>query len=196
MRRFSPLLSLVLIAGLLLTVTYMLSAQDGPDRNQRPDRGNRQSNRGNQQSNRGNQQFDPAQMIERMTERAIESMKLPEEEAEILKPFVHTLVQTRMEQSQQQREAVQALRAAVDANNTAEITSKLAALKVMRKDHQAKSEALEQNLLELLTVEQEAQLTVSGIVNSDGMGMMGGGFRGRQQGAGQRPGGQAPRGNQ
>ena len=182
MRRFSPLLSLVLIAGLLLTVTYMLSAQDGPDRNQRPDRGNRQSNRGNQQSNRGNQQsnrgnqqFDPAQMIERMTERAIESMKLPEEEAEILKPFVHTLVQTRMEQSQQQREAVQALRAAVDANNTAEITSKLAALKVMRKDHQAKSEALEQNLLELLTVEQEAQLTVSGIVNSDGMGMMGGG---------------------
>jgi len=52
---------------------------------------------------------------------------------------------------------------------------------------------MEKDLVELLTLNQEAQLTVSGVVNSDGGFGGGGGFGGR----GGRPGGNGPqRGNQ
>lgn len=138
-------------------------------------------------------QIDPETMIQRTLERALEQLKLSEEESAVLKPKIEVIIRTRMEQSQKMRDLVDSLREAVDAKNTEGIKSKLAEIKSKRKEHRAKVEALEEQLIELLTPEQEAILTVSGIVNSDGFGFFGF-FRGpRPQGSQpQRQGGPPP----
>ena len=66
MRRKTHSLTFVLVVGLVLTCAYFISAQEDtrPNRPSRQQRGQRGEGRG--------RQFDPAQMIERQTQRAIE----------------------------------------------------------------------------------------------------------------------------
>ncbi|MDE0041693.1 MAG: hypothetical protein OXT74_06635, partial [Candidatus Poribacteria bacterium] len=71
------------------------------------------------------------------------------------------------------------LRTAVDSGDNAQIKSALEALKAKQSEQKTKSASLEDDLVELLTVRQEAQLTIAGIVNNSG-GFRGfGGRRGR-----------------
>ncbi|MBC8234308.1 hypothetical protein H8E77_32565 [bacterium] len=171
MRKFR-LLAFALVVGLILTTSYIISAQQREERRQRPGQGQQR------------RQMDPEQMIQRRIERTMQELKLSEEESAVLKPKIEGLLRTRTEQSRGMRTLIDDLRKAVEAKDDAQIQAKLAEVKTKRKEHKAKVETLEQGLIELLTLKQEAQLTVSGVVNSDGMGgFFGGGFRrpGQQQ---------------
>jgi hypothetical protein len=173
MRKLNRLLVSVLIVGLVLTAAHVISAQQrGGARGQGPQQGRR---------------FDPEQMMERMMERIMERLNLAEDEASVLKPRIEGIIRTRQEQSTEIRELTDALQEAIDAKDAGQIKAKLDEVKAKRKEHKAKSEAMEKELTELLTVEQEANLTVLGVVNSDGFGFRFGGGRG--QGMQRRPGG-------
>ncbi len=176
--------------GLVLTSAYFISAQEDT----RPDRSSReQRTRGE----RGRGQFNPAQMAERQTQRAIEDLNLSAEEAAVLVPRIKAIAQHRLQQRQALRPLTQALRTSVDGEDKAEIKSALDALKAQQNEQKTKAEALEKELVELLTLRQEAQLTIAGVVNSDGSGGFGG-RRGRLGGGDGRRGNRPdrPRGNQ
>ena len=182
-RKFHHPLTFALVLGLMLTTAYFISAQEDtrPDRSQHQ-RGRRGRGEG------GRRQFAPAQMVERLAQRAIEQLNLSDAEATILEPRITAIAQRRMQRRQDMQPFTEALRAAVDSGDEAQIKSALEALKAKQKENKEKSEALEKDLVELLTLSQEAQLTIAGIVNSDG----GFGYRGGFGAGGgrRRPGGQ------
>ena len=175
----------IFVIGLILTSAYFISAQEDT----RPDRSNLQQQGRGQRGEGGRRQFDPAQMAERQTERAIEDLNFSDEEAAILVPKIKAIAQHRLQQRQELRPFAQALRTSVDGGDKAQIKAALKTFKAQQAAQKEKAEALEKDLVELLTVRQEAQLTIAGIVNSDG-GF--GGFGGRRGRAG---GGEGRRGN-
>ncbi|MBC8235397.1 CotH kinase family protein [bacterium] len=152
--KFNCLLTFVLVVGLVLTTTYIISAQQDEGR----------------ERFRQRRQMDPEAMIPRMVERMMEELNLSDEATDFLKPKIEGIVQTRMKQSLETQELIEALRKAIELNDDVQIKEKLDFVKSKRKEHESKAEALEKELIELLTVEQEVQLTVSGIVNNDGTG--------------------------
>jgi chromosome segregation ATPase len=168
-RKFNCLLAFVLIIGLVLTSAYIISAQQ--------DSGRRQQRPGQRQQRR---QIDPEVMIQRRIERIMRDLNLSEEETAVLKPKIASILHTRLEQNREARNLIDALRKAIEAKDDEQIQAKLTEVKNQRKENQAKIETMEQELIELLTLKQEAQLTVSGVINSDGIGGFFGGFR-RQQ---------------
>lgn len=176
MRKFNRLLAFVLVVGLVLTTAYFISAQQDT-RRQRPQR-------------EGRRQMDPAEMMKRRVERVMEQLKLPDDEAAVLKPEIEGIMQTRTKQSTGMRTLISDLQKAIEAKDDVRMKEKLELVKAKRKEHKAQAEKLEKKLVELLTLKQEAQLTIAGIVNSDGSGLFGGfgGQRGMRGGQG-RPGG-------
>ena len=162
------LLITVCAISLILTSAYFISAQEET----RPDRSTRQQQNRGQRRGGGRAQFNPEQMIQRQTERAVENLNLSDEESAILVPKIKAILQHRMQQPQTLRPFAEALRTAVDGNDDAQVRSTLQALKAKRNEQKTTSETLGKELIELLTVRQEAQLTIAGVVNSDG------GFRG------------------
>ena len=189
MRRLNHLLAFVLIVGLVLTTAYIISAQQDTGRRQRP---------GQQQ---GRRQMDPEAMMKRRVERVMEQLKLSEEETTVLKPKIESIMQTRTKRSTEMRTLISDLQKAIEAKDDAQIKAKLDAVKAKRKEHKAQSAKREKEMIELLTVTQEAQLTIAGVVNSDGSGGMFGGFGNRDRrgmrGGQNRPGARGGmRGNQ
>ncbi len=186
----SPKLNRLLIAtfviGFVLSSAYFISAQEDT----RPDRSNLQQGERGQRGEGGRRQFNPEQMAERQTERAIEDLNLSDEETAILVPKIKAIAQHRLQQRQELRPFAQALRTSVDGEDKAQIKAALKTFKAQRAARNTTAKALEKDLVELLTVRQEAQLTIAGIVNSDGGGF--GGFGGRRGRAG---GGEGRRGN-
>ena len=184
-RKLNRSLVAIFTIGLVLTSAYFISAQEDT----RPDRSSRQQQERRQRGERGRGRFDPAQMAERQTQRAIENLNLSDEESTVLVPRIKAIAQHRLQQRQALRPLTQALRTAVNGENQAEIKSALDALKAQQNEQQTKADALEKELVELLTLRQEAQLTIAGVVNSDsGFG----GFGGRR---GRLGGGDGRRGN-
>ena len=180
--------------GLVLASAYFISAQEDT----RPDRSSREQRTRGERSERGRGQFNVAEMVERQTQRAIEDLNLSGEEAAVLVPRIKAIAQHRLQQRQALRPLTQALRTSVDGEDKAEIKSALDALKAQQNEQRTKAEALEKELIDLLTLRQEAQLTIAGVVNSDG-GFGGfGGRRGRLGGGDGRRGNRPdrPRGNQ
>ena len=187
-----PLIAMFVI-GFVLSSAYFISAQEDT----RPDRSNLQQQERGERRERGRGQFNPAQMVERQTQRAIEDLNLSDEEATILVPKVKAIAQHRLQQRQELRPFTQALRTSVDSGDSKQIKAALKSFKAHQAAQKKKTEALEKELVELLTVRQEARLTIAGIVNSDS-GFSGfGGRRGRIGGGdgrrGDRP--DRPRGN-
>lgn len=182
------MLALVFILSLVMT-SIIISQQPDQPPNQPQDR-NRMRQGGTQ-----DRQFDPATMLKQRVDRTMEQLKLPEDEASVLRPMIEKILQTRMDQSQEIRDLTNSLREAVNAKDTEKIKSSLTNIKAKREANRIKIEAMEKELLEFLTLEQEANLTLSGIVNSDGMGGFFGGFGGPGgpgQDRGNRPGGDRP----
>jgi hypothetical protein len=171
--------------GLVLASAYFISAQEDT----RPDRSNLEQQERGERRERGRGQFNPAQMVERQTQRAIENLNLSDEEAAVLVPRIKAIAQHRLQQRQALRPLTQALRTSVDGEDKAEIKSSLDALKAQQNEQKTKAEALEKELVELLTVRQEAHLTIAGIVNNDG------GFSGFGDRRGRRGDGEGRRGN-
>ena len=186
MKKVSSLTALLVIILSLAMVSIIIAQQPGGDRN----RPNRQQER---------QQFDPAEMMNRRVNQIMEQLKPSADEAAVLKPMIESILQTRMTQSTEMRELVNGLREAVNAKDTEKIKSSLANIKAKREANRLKMEQMGKGLAELLTLEQEASLTVAGVVNSDGMGGFIGGFGGGPgapgQDRGNRPGGERQRQN-
>lgn len=183
----------IFVIGLVLSSAYFISAQEDT----RPDRSNLQQQERGERRERGRGQFNPAQMVERQTERAIENLNLSDEETAVLVPKIKAIAQHRLQQRQELRPFTQALRTSVDGGDSAQIKAALKSFKAHQTAQKKEADALEKDLLELLTVRQEAQLTIAGIVNNDS-GFSGfGGRRGRIGGGdgrrGDRP--DRPRGN-
>ena len=174
MRNLNRLLTLVLIVGLVLTTAYFISAQQGGSRRQPSDQ-------------QGRRQFDPEAMMKQRLDRIMQQLNLSEEEAAVLRPKIENIMQTRIKQSTEMRTLMSDLRTAINAKDEAQIKAKLDAVKDKQKEHKAQTEEMEKELVELLTVTQEAQLTIAGIVNSDGAGFFGG-FGGQQDRGGMRGG--------
>ena len=184
----------ILTIGLVLISAYFISAQEDT----RPDRSSREQRGRGERGERGRGQFNIAEIVERQTQRAIENLNLSDEEGAVLVPKIKAIAQHRLEQRQTLRPLTQTLRTSVDGEDKAAIKSALDALKAQQNKQKTKAEALEKELVELLTLRQEAQLTIAGIVNSDGGAGGFGGRRGRLGGGdgrrGDRP--DRPRGNQ
>ena len=172
-RKLNRPLVAIFIIGFVLSSAYFISAQEDT----RPDRSSRQQRTRAERGERGRGQFNVAEMVERQTQRAIEGLNLSDEEAAVLVPRIKAIAQHRLQRRQALRPLTQALCTSVDGEDKAEIKSALDALKAQQNDQKTKAEALEKELVELLTVRQEAQLTIAGVVNSDG-GF--GGFGGRR----------------
>ncbi len=180
MKKISIILVIAIGFSVLLLASHLIYAQQqggqrpAPNQQQRP-------------------QFDPQQMMERRMQQIMERLNLSPEESAIIRPKIESLTRMRMDQSQEMRPLMEALQKAVDAKDSKQITSALKAVKDKRAEQKRAYEEAEQELLELLTVEQEANLTLMGVVNSDGMGMMFGGFRMGGPGQGPDQGGQRQR---
>ena len=166
-------LTLIFIVGFVLTSAYYISAQEDtrPDRSNRGEQG--RGNRGGEQ--RG--QFNLEEMVERQTQRAIEELNLSEDEKTVLVPRIKAITEHQIGRRRDLRPLVEALRTAVDSGDNAKIKSALDALKAKQSQQKTKSDSLQAGVVELLTVRQEAQLTIAGIVNNSG-GF--GGFGGRR----------------
>ena len=166
-------LTLIFIVGFVFTSAYYISAQEDtrPDRSNRGEQG--RGNRGGEQ--RG--QFNLEEMVERQTQRAIEELNLSEDEKTVLVPRVKAITEHQIGRRRDLRPLVEALRTAVDSGDNAKIKSALDALKAKQSQQKTKSDSLQAGVVELLTVRQEAQLTIAGIVNNSG-GF--GGFGGRR----------------
>ena len=153
----------ILIIGLVLSSAYFISAQEDT----RPDRSSRQRQEYGERGERGRRQLDPAQMVERQTQRAVENLNLSDEETAVLVPRIRAIAQHRLQQRQELRPFAQTLRTSVDAGDRAQIKAALKSFKAHQAAQKEKAEALEKDLVDLLTVRQEAQLTIAGIVNND-----------------------------
>ena len=193
-RKLNRPLVATLIIGFVLSSAYFISAQEDT----RPDRSSREQRTRGERGERGRGQFNVAEMVERQTQRAIENLNLSDEEAAVLVPRIKAIAQHRLQQRQTLRPLTQALRTSVDGEDKAEIKSALDALKAQQNEQKTKAETLEKELVELLTLRQEAQLTIAGIVNNDSGSGGFGDRRGRRGGGegrrGERP--NRPRGNQ
>jgi hypothetical protein len=177
MRKLIYSLVFVLVIGLTISTSGLVLAQQ---QDQGPGQGGP-----NQQNRQQRPQMDPEAMIKQMLTRITEQLKLSDDESKVITPMIENILRTRMTQNQANRELMNSLRTIINAKDieatkkTDQIKSKLAELKAKRKENKEKSEAMEKELIELLTPDQEAILTVSGIVNSDGSGFGGfGGFGG------------------
>ena len=183
--KLNRLLVGMLAIGFVLTSAYFISAQEDT----RPERSDRQQRGRGERGEGGRGQFNIAEMVERQSQRAIEGLNLSDEETAVLVPRIKAITQHRLQQRQELRPLTQTLRTSVDDGGDAEIKSALEALKAQQGKQKTRAEALEKELVELLTMRQEAQLTIAGVVNSDG-GF--GGFGGRR---GRLGGGEGRRGN-
>ena len=176
MRRLNHLLVLMLVIGLAFATVHVISAQ--------------QRGGGRQGGGRQGRQMDPAAMLERRMERIMDQMELSADESAVLKPMIEGILKERTKQSTEMQQIRDDLQKAIDAKSADQMKAKLAGIKAKRKEHKAKSEEMEKKLLELLSVEQEARLTILGVVNGDGSGMSFGGFGGfGGRGPGGGPGG-------
>lgn len=171
--RSNRLLIAICVIGFVLSSAYFISAQEDT----RPDRSSRQQRERGEQGEGRRGQFNLEQMVERQIQRAIEDLNLSDEEAAILVPRIKAIAQHRLQQRQALRPFAQALRTSVEGEDSGEIRSALDDLKAQQHEQKTKAETLEKELVDLLTVRQEAQLTIAGVVNSDG-GF--GGFSGRR----------------
>ena len=183
--RSNRLFIAIFVIGLVLSSAYFISAQEDT----RPDRSNLQGQERGQRGERGRGQFDPAQMAERQTQRAIEGLNLSDEEAAVLVPRIKAIAQHRLQRRQELRPFTEALRTAVDGEDNAQIKAALKSFKAQQAAQKTTVKALETELVELLTVRQEAQLTIAGIVNNDS------GFGGFGDRRGRRGDGEGRRGN-
>ena len=138
----------IFIIGFVLSSAYFISAQEDT----RPDRSDLQQQRRGERGEGRRGQFDPAQMAERQTERAIEGLNLSDEEATILVPKIKAIAQHRLQQRQDLRPFTQTLRTSVDDGDSTQIKAALKSFKAHQAAQKEKAEALEKDLVELLTV--------------------------------------------
>ena len=177
MNTFIKSLSLLVVTAVFASVTVDISAQE---RDRDRDRGNRE--RG-ERGNRGN--FDRSQFMERIMERYRENLGISVAEWKVVQPKVQAVMDNRISgtsgmmsffggrgsrgrgDSSTEKTPTSELRDLLekDAPSKEEIKAKLAAYRADRKAREAKLNKAQEDLRQLLTLKQEAQAVLSGLLN-------------------------------
>ena len=170
-------LSLLVVTAVFAGVTVDISAQER-DRNR--DRGNRE--RG-ERGERG--QWDRSQIMERIMDRYRENLGFSVAEWKVVQPKVQAVMDNRISgasgmmsmfggsrrgrggDSSTEKTPTSELRDLLekDAPSKEEIKAKLAAYRADRKAREAKLKKAQEDLRQLLTLKQEAQAVLSGLLN-------------------------------
>ena len=177
MNTFIKSLLLLVVTAVFASVTVDISAQE---RDRDRDRGNR--DRG-ERGNRGN--FDRSQIMERIMERYRENLGISVAEWKVVQPKVQAVMDNRISgvsgmmsmfggsrrgrggDSSTEKTPTSELRDLLEKENPAkgEIKAKLAAYRADRKAREAKLKKAQEDLRQLLTLKQEAQAVLSGLLN-------------------------------
>ena len=177
MNTFIKSLSLLVVTAVFASVTVDISAQE---RDRDRDRGNRE--RG-ERGNRGN--FDRSQIMERIMERYRENLGISVAEWKVVQPKVQAVMDNRISgtsgmmsffggrgsrgrgDSSTEKTPTSELRDLLEKDDASkgDIKAKLAAYRADRKAREAKLKKAQEDLRQLLTIKQEAQAVLSGLLN-------------------------------
>ena len=177
MNTFIKSLSLLVVTAVFASVTVDISAQE---RDRDRDRGNRE--RG-ERGDRGN--FDRSQIMERIMERYRENLGISVAEWKVVQPKVQAVMDNRISgtsgmmsffggrgsrgrgDSSTEKTPTSELRDLLEKDDASkgDIKAKLAAYRADRKAREAKLKKAQEDLRQLLTLKQEAQAVLSGLLN-------------------------------
>ena len=177
MNTYIKSLSLLVVTAVFASVTVDISAQE---RDRDRDRGNRE--RG-ERGNRGN--FDRSQIMERIMERYRENLGISVAEWKVVQPKVQAVMDNRISgtsgmmsffggrgsrgrgDSSTEKTPTSELRDLLEKDDASkgDIKAKLAAYRADRKAREAKLKKAQEDLRQLLTLKQEAQAVLSGLLN-------------------------------
>ena len=175
MNTFIKSLSLLVVTAVFASVTVDVSAQER-DRNR--DRGNRE--RGGERG-----QWDRSQIMERIMDRYRENLGFSVAEWKVVQPKVQAVMDNRISgasgmmsmfggsrrgrggDSSAEKTPTSELRDLLEKENPAkgDIKAKLAAYRADRKAREAKLKKAQEDLRQLLTIKQEAQAVLAGLLN-------------------------------
>ena len=179
MNTYIKSLSLLVVTGVFASVTVDVSAQER-DRNR--DRGNRED-RGGRGGDRGG--FDRSQIMERIMDRYRENLGFSVAEWKVVQPKVQAVMDNRISgasgmmsmfggsrrgrggDSSTEKTPTSELRDLLEKDDASkgDIKAKLAAYRADRKAREAKLKKAQEDLRQLLTIKQEAQAVLSGLLN-------------------------------
>jgi len=173
-------LSLLVVTAVFASVTVDVSAQER-DRNR--DRGNRERG-GERGGERG--QWDRSQIMDRIMDRYRENLGFSVAEWKVVRPKVQAVMDNRISgasgmmsmfgggsrrgrggSSSDEKTPTSELRDLLEKENPAkgDIKAKLAAYRADRKAREAKLKKAQEDLRQLLTIKQEAQAVLAGLLN-------------------------------
>lgn len=185
--------SLVIAVLMTMTLVPMASmAQDEPAENEETQsqqqwgRGGQRGDRPGGERWRDRRQFDPEQMRARFAERLKETLEVQDDEWKVIEPLLTDVFEKQREarwgglrgmfgrrserpgpEESSGDPAVDALQKALDSKETSpdEIKSKLKSLRESRKENERELQMAREKLRKVLTVRQEAQLVLMGILD-------------------------------
>ncbi len=175
-------LSLLVVTAVFASVTVDISAQE---RDSNRDRGNRErGDRGGRGGDRGG--FDRSQIMDRIMDRYRENLGFSVAEWKVVRPKVQAVMDNRISgasgmmsmfgggsrrgrggSSSDEKTPTSDLRDLLEKENPAkgDIKAKLAAYRADRKAREAKLKKAQEDLRQLLTIKQEAQAVLAGLLN-------------------------------
>ncbi len=175
-------LSLLVVTAVFASVTVDISAQE---RDSNRDRGNRErGDRGGRGGDRGG--FDRSQIMDRIMDRYRENLGFSVAEWKVVRPKVQAVMDNRISgasgmmsmfgggsrrgrggSSSDEKTPTSELRDLLEKENPAkgDIKAKLAAYRADRKAREAKLKKAQEDLRQLLTIKQEAQAVLAGLLN-------------------------------
>jgi len=187
-------LSLLVVTAVFASVTVDVSAQErdrnrdrgerGGDRGERGgDRGERGGDRGGRGGDRGG--FDRSQIMERIMDRYRENLGFSVAEWKVVQPKVQAVMDNRISgasgmmsmfggsrrgrggDSSTEKTPTSELRDLLEKDDASkgDIKAKLAAYRADRKAREAKLKKAQEDLRQLLTIKQEAQAVLAGLLN-------------------------------
>ena len=181
MNTYIKSLSLLVVTAVFASVTVDISAQE---RDSNRDRGNRErGDRGGRGGDRGG--FDRSQIMERIMDRYRENLAFSVAEWKVVQPKVQAVMENRISgasgmmsmfgssrrgrggDSSTEKTPTSELRDLLEKEKPAkgEIKAKLAAYRADRKAREAKLKKAQEDLRQLLTIKQEAQAVLAGLLN-------------------------------
>jgi len=175
-------LSLLVVTAVFASVTVDISAQE---RDSNRDRGNRErGDRGGRGGDRGG--FDRSQIMDRIMDRYRENLGFSVAEWKVVRPKVQAVMDNRISgasgmmsmfgggsrrgrggSSSDEKTPTSELRDLLEKDDASKgaIKAKLAAYRADRKAREAKLKKAQEDLRQLLTIKQEAQAVLAGLLN-------------------------------
>lgn len=180
-------LSLLVVTAVFASVTVDVSAQERDRNRDRGERGGDRGERGGDRGGRGGDRggFDRSQIMERIMDRYRENLGFSVAEWKVVQPKVQAVMDNRISgasgmmsmfggsrrgrggDSSTEKTPTSELRDLLEKEKPSkgEIKAKLAAYRADRKAREAKLKKAQEDLRQLLTIKQEAQAVLAGLLN-------------------------------